>query len=474
MAPGTYTVVVTDASNCTTIGAVQIAQPPPLTLSTSATDASSGANNGTATATPSGGTPGYQYTWSTGGTTALIGGLAAGTYTVVVRDANGCSITGTATVGSSGTGGPCTSQPAYALYAPDEVCGNAPFNLTVDDLFSHPAVLYRWILPTGDTLASTAQSINLVATSTAFSGQYFVFRDSAGCRSIPVGGAPLTVLSLPPGAAFAGNDTVSCVAGVAVLRATPLAQGTGKWVSPSGARVDNPDINPTSARDLQPGANVFVWQVSLGACAQAAADTVVYFWENPPAAVNDAYTIQRAQDVAVMEVLLNDALAGIQDTVVTQIGAPAVGTLEYLPDTRRFRYTAPDDFRGTVQFRYTVCNPASVCGFGCDTALVTIRVLNLPSVPDALVVNDPGLNGQLQIRGVGGFSRVEIGITNRWGDLVFEEKAYSNDNPWLGDFNRSGKFLPAGPYYYFLKAYEDGEQVGGTAVGVIHLFEGAR
>ncbi len=471
---GTYTVTVTDALNCTTIGATTIGQPPVLALGISATDATGGQTNGTATASPTGGTPGYQYAWSNGSITAQISGLAPGTYTVVVRDANGCSITGTATVGSSGTSGPCTSLPPYALYAPAEVCGNDPFNLTVDDLYPAPVVQYRWILPTGDTLVSTAQSITLVATSTAYSGQYFVMRDSAGCRSVAVGGAPLTVLSLPPGAVFAGNDTTSCVAGVAVLRAKPLTQGTGKWVSLTGAQVDDANANPSSARNLKPGANIFVWQVSLAACAQAAADTVVYFWETAPSASDDTYTIERAQDVAVMEVLLNDALEGIQDTVVTLIGAPASGTLEYLPDTRRFRYTAEDGYRGTVQFRYVVCNPVSVCGFGCDTALVTIRVLSMPTVPEALVVEDPGPNGKLTIRNINSFSRVEISIFNRWGDLVFEEKNYRNDNPWLGDYNRSGKYLPGGAYYYFLNAFEDNQQVGNTQAGVIHLFDGER
>jgi gliding motility-associated-like protein len=472
LAAGTYTVTVTDASNCTTIGATTIGQPPALALSISTTDATGGQNNGTATALPTGGTPGYQYAWSNGSTTAQISGLAPGTYTVVVRDANGCSITSTATVGSSGTSGPCTSLPPYALYAPAEVCGNDPFNLTVDDLYPAPVVQYRWILPTGDTLVSTAQSITLVATSTAYSGQYFVMRDSAGCRSVAVGGAPLTVLSLPPGAVFAGNDTTSCAAGVSVLRAKPLTQGTGKWVSLTGARVDDANANPSSARDLKPGANIFVWQVSLAACAQAAADTMVYFWETAPSASDDTYTIERAQDVAVMEVLLNDALAGIQDTDVTQIGAPASGTLEYLPDTRRFRYTAEDGYRGTVQFRYVVCNPGSVCGYGCDTALVTIQVLSMPSVPEALVVEDPGANGKLTIRNINSFTRVEISIFNRWGDLVFEEKNYRNDNPWLGDYNRSGKHLPSGAYYYFLNAFEDNQQVGNTQTGVIHLFDG--
>ncbi|MEQ1745734.1 MAG: gliding motility-associated C-terminal domain-containing protein, partial [Saprospiraceae bacterium] len=474
LAPGTYTVTVTDASNCTAIGTASIGQPPALGLTTSTTPATTGQNNGTATALPTGGTPGYSYAWNTGDNTAQISGLAAGTYTVVVRDANGCSITATAVVSSSGTNGPCTVLPAYALYAPAEVCGNAPFNLTVDDLYPSPVVVYRWILPTNDTLTSTSQSIGLVATSTAFSGQYFVVRDSAGCRSMPVGGAPLTVLSLPPGAAFAGNDTISCIAGVAVLRARPLAQGTGKWVSLGSAQVDNPDTNPSSARELVAGANVFVWQVSIGACDQAATDTVVYFWETPPAANDDTYTIERAQDVAVMEILLNDALAGLQDTVVTQIGMPAAGTLEYLPEKRRFRYTAEDGYRGIVQFRYMVCNPGSDCGFGCDTALVTIRILNQPTVQEVLVVEDPGPNGQLTIRNINGFTRVEIGIVNRWGDLVFEEKKYDNAHPWRGDYNGTGKFLPGGAYYFFLNAYEGDQQVGNTQTGVIHLFDSGR
>src|SRR5581483_7832823 len=48
-------------------------------------------NNGTATATPSGGIPPYTYAWTAGGgTNATATGLAAGTYSVTVTDSNGC------------------------------------------------------------------------------------------------------------------------------------------------------------------------------------------------------------------------------------------------------------------------------------------------------------------------------------------------------------------------------------------------
>jgi uncharacterized protein affecting Mg2+/Co2+ transport len=78
---------------------VTITQPAPLTASTSVTDVScNGGNNGAITVTANGGTPGYAYTWSNGQTTTTISGLTAGTYTVVVRDNNGCTFSTSTTV----------------------------------------------------------------------------------------------------------------------------------------------------------------------------------------------------------------------------------------------------------------------------------------------------------------------------------------------------------------------------------------
>lgn len=60
-------------------------------VTTSTPESVSGANDGTATATPSGGSGQYTYEWSTTATTPTITGLAAGTYTVTVIDqSNGC------------------------------------------------------------------------------------------------------------------------------------------------------------------------------------------------------------------------------------------------------------------------------------------------------------------------------------------------------------------------------------------------
>lgn len=101
LSAGSYTVTVTDANNCTQTGSITISEPPQLVVSTSVTNTScNGGNDGTATAIPSGGSPGYLYTWNTipAQTSAIATGLSAGNYSVTVTDNNGCVQTASVTV----------------------------------------------------------------------------------------------------------------------------------------------------------------------------------------------------------------------------------------------------------------------------------------------------------------------------------------------------------------------------------------
>lgn len=470
LAAGTYTVTVTDMNTCTVTQTANLSQPPQLTVNLSFVgETMAGNNDGTATATPGGGTPTYLYNWSTGATTNKITGLAPGSYQVTVTDALGCSVSGAVTVTVGGSGGGCTVLPVYAVLAPAMVCANTPFTLEADDLYPNIVVKYVWFLPNGDSAVTMLPSLTVLPTSSAFSGEYFVLRDSAGCRSALVGGAPVSILSVDN--VFAGNDMVLCSGTQAQLSANQPSSGTGSWASLGQATVDAPNQTQTVARNLQIGRNAFVWKVAVNNCPQAGADTVVVFLESRPLANDDHYTLQRSFDIAVMEVLLNDALAGLTDTTLLQLSTPATGSLELLADVYRFRYTVDEGFRGTVSFQYAVCNPATVCNLPCDTATVTIEVQNLPTIPSGLVLEDNGQNGAFTIRGANGFTRLEVSITDRWGDLVFRDLDYKNSQPWLGDYKRTGNYLPGGAYYYFIKAYDGDTLVGGVMTGVIHLFE---
>lgn len=101
LAPGTYTVDVVDTDGCDGSVVVEIVEPTAIVIQMSATDAACGLADGSATATVSGGTSGYSYSWSNGGTTATINNLAAGAYDVTVTDANGCQAQASITVQSS-------------------------------------------------------------------------------------------------------------------------------------------------------------------------------------------------------------------------------------------------------------------------------------------------------------------------------------------------------------------------------------
>jgi len=99
---GVQTVLVTDINGCTTTVSVTITEPPPLIANISLTvDAScSGMCDGQATVNPSGGTGAYTYLWNTSPTqsTQTATGLCAGSPSVNVLDANGCTISVNATI----------------------------------------------------------------------------------------------------------------------------------------------------------------------------------------------------------------------------------------------------------------------------------------------------------------------------------------------------------------------------------------
>ena len=93
LAAGSYTVVVTDANDCTEELTIDVAEPAAIALSEdSVSDVlCNGENNGSAAVSANGGTAPYTYTWTGGLTGATQNNLTAGMYTVVVEDDNGCT-----------------------------------------------------------------------------------------------------------------------------------------------------------------------------------------------------------------------------------------------------------------------------------------------------------------------------------------------------------------------------------------------
>ena len=176
---GTYTVTVTDSKGASTTANTTITQPTALTniIASTVNDVSCyGANNGSVRVTnPAGGTPPYTYYWNTNPVqvTQTATNLIAGTYTVVVTDANGCNASSSATV----------SQPAQPLSnitgqtIKNVTCnGNANGIMTVTNpIGGTPPYSYTWYT---SPVQTTQTAINVPA------GTYSVkVTDANGCSA---------------------------------------------------------------------------------------------------------------------------------------------------------------------------------------------------------------------------------------------------------------------------------------------------
>ncbi|MGE0635232.1 MAG: T9SS type A sorting domain-containing protein [Bacteroidia bacterium] len=141
LAAGVYTVLVTDANGCEASATSNITQPAsPLTATTLQTHVScNGGSNGATTANPVGGTAPYSYSWNTvpAQTTQTAFGLTSGTYTVVITDANGCSVSKNATINQ-----PTAITSTVAV--DDATCGQTDGEVTVTPSGGTGSYTYSW------------------------------------------------------------------------------------------------------------------------------------------------------------------------------------------------------------------------------------------------------------------------------------------------------------------------------------------
>lgn len=137
LAPGIYTVTVTDAWGCQVFDAYSISELAVLQVSGSAIDVSvvNGAN-GSIDVSVTGGTMPYSYLWNDGATTEDRSNLAPGDYTVTVTDAHGCSSS------SSFTIHPYVCTLTVDAGADINKCHNDPMMLHAYP--SNPNVTYMW------------------------------------------------------------------------------------------------------------------------------------------------------------------------------------------------------------------------------------------------------------------------------------------------------------------------------------------
>jgi gliding motility-associated-like protein len=273
---GAYTITVQDANGCTITIPTNLTNPPLLTANlVSTTPATCGVSNGAITVTAAGGTGALSYDLNPGpvNATGVFTGLAAGAYSVIVTDANGCTATVAAiTVASSA--GPTAS----ILASTNVTCfggvngsvligatgGTAPITYTID--LAGPTA------PVGPQASNSF--INLVA------GTYTVtITDANGCT-----GTTTFIITSPPQLTYTTTFTnVTCNAACnGTITVTP-AGGTPGYTFSSNNGLTFSAANPMTG--LCAG-NTFVVVQDANGCL---ANSLIVITQ--PAAMNATFAL---------------------------------------------------------------------------------------------------------------------------------------------------------------------------------------
>lgn len=140
LAPGMYTITLTDANGCTLTASAEIGlQSDPSVLIEVLNQPCEGSSTGILAAMPSGGIAPYSYLWSTGDTGPMLQDLPAGNYSVVVTDALGC--TASAAVVLEAVENPsCTAE----VVQPVSSAGASDGIVTVNASGGMPPYSYLW------------------------------------------------------------------------------------------------------------------------------------------------------------------------------------------------------------------------------------------------------------------------------------------------------------------------------------------
>lgn len=203
---GTHSVTVTDANGCTAQATATVTEPAPISASlTSANATCGGIANGSLQLTVSGGTTPYSYQW-TGGLPAIEDhpAVTAGSYSVVVTDAGGCTAQASAVI---------TEPTALSVsLLPTNITCNGQTNGSLGATASGgtPNYTYAW---SGGLPPVAVQSGNVAA------GNYSVtVTDSNSCTASAVSvvgqPAPLFVSLTPTNPSCNGNNNGSIAATV--------------------------------------------------------------------------------------------------------------------------------------------------------------------------------------------------------------------------------------------------------------------
>ena len=484
--PGTYQLIVSNASGCTdtAIATINVSQKP--NLGGNKTD--SVCYHYTYDLTTLYPNIGYAtYVWNVADPTAVL----AGTYQLVVSNATGCTDTAYATiiyrqqpiVTLPDYPNVCSTVPAFGLYGGSPNGGNYFVNNNLNSVFDPPTlgpgvqyVVYVYTNASGCTDSAiryiTVYPKPVIIDTVAV---------PLACSGTPV--IDLNQYFSPTGGVFSGL-------GVSDHYFYPSITGTGTD-SVTYIYTDQNGCMDTAGTDISVIQSVKVTlHTNTSNLTICQGDSITFFAGGAvnyqffvngqpvgPASTTSTFTsttLQNHDQVSVVGsnacssdtsdfvIMIVNALpvanAGTDTTInlgqSTQLHGSGTGTgslvFDWSPSTHLNFPNVPDPtYNGpdTVLFTLKVTDAN-----GCwDTATVTVNVFVPDNVllPNLITPNDDGYNDAWVLNAKINLTGSHLVIFNRWGEKVYETDNYANN--WKGTYMSSSDKLPDGTYYYVLK-----------------------
>jgi gliding motility-associated-like protein len=424
LAAGEYTLVVEDANSCVFTVIVVLTEPATALegeLVVLQEIACPGQNTGGLQVIADGGTPNYGIVWSGpngfSSTSFIINNLEPGTYTFVLTDENGCTLTGVHVF----------NEPvAIAIDAEVSPTLCEASNGFINISIAGGAQPYTVLWSNGE---------NGLSITELDAGIYsVVVTDDNGCEAT----ASFEVLQENQLEVNVLITNAACFGTASGALEASLVQGlapvTYAWSGP-----DDFSASGASVFNLFPGSYEMT-AIDQNGCIIA---------QNVEVGQPDTLFIESITPFVFPNGFNISSFNGDDGAITSQSVVGGTEPYDYFwtgPDGFVFNGEAPlvDLIAGTYQLVVLDNN------FCSDTLRITLRQPVPLELPNGMSPNGDGINDNLHVRGLEDFPVNKLLVYNRWGSLIYEENNYSNDSAWEG-VNNGGEQIPEGTYFVIVE-----------------------
>jgi len=442
LCPGTYSVIVTDNSQCgaADTAVVTVGSGSGLSVTTAQTNATCNTTcDGSATITPNGGSPPFTYSWApSGGTDSTATNLCAGTYTATINDAGGCSTVQTFTITAP-------SPLSLTMSSNTSIClgQTTPISATAGGGVAPYTITWDNGLPNGTThTVSPTQTTTYNATLT----------DANGCTTTQA----VTVTVAPaPVAAFSPSEN-GCAPWQFTFTNSSTGGSTYEW-----------DFGDFAANDTSS-------QLSPSYVYLAPGTYTVTLMVESPSGCRDTISIPNAVTVYPVPVADIEAVIGTVSELAptvqfTDLSNGGTNCVTYFGDGDSIVGCNLGVFSHTYGMpgTYTVTQITTNTEGCSDTTYITVVVESESTiyVPNAFTPNSDGKNPVFYAYGTN-VQEFEMWIFDRWGTLLFETKDIYKG--WDGTF----KNLPVQEDTYVWKIiYTDSRNKRHKVIGHVSVIK---